>query len=233
MRTRSTLAGLSLLVCLTGCVADDTRGSESSAAATTPTSEQKAIPDGTAPIEPGTYRIPASAWSVVDFTVTFPKGWTVQYGHNYLKHEDGDGELGFYAVEVDEIFTDACVGGEEFTEIGPSAYDLAAALLRQPGPKATGLHRSTLGGYPAIVINMKVPKTLDLKACAFEGVGLQIWYSAPADKYFVLLRDGFAEVYILDIDGQRQVFLVQTRAGASQKDRRELDAILDSIHIEA
>lgn len=38
-----------------------------------------AIPAGTAAIEPGTYRIPGSAWSDVDFTVTFPEGRTVQY----------------------------------------------------------------------------------------------------------------------------------------------------------
>ncbi len=151
-----------------------------------------AIPAGTAPIEPGTYRIPKSAWSVVDFTVSFPKGWTVQYGHTYLKHSDGDDELGFYAVQVDEIFTDACEGGEDFTEVGPSVYDLAEALLKQPGPRADGLYRDTLGGYPAIAIYLSIPKNLDLNACNLEGIGLQIWYSAPADKHFVLLRDGFA-----------------------------------------
>jgi hypothetical protein len=54
-------------------------------------------------IESGTYRIPRSEWSLADFTVTFPEGWTAQYGHVYIKHSDGDDELGFYAVVVDEI----------------------------------------------------------------------------------------------------------------------------------
>ena len=92
------------------------------------------IPAGTAPIEPGRYEIPKSEWSVVDFAVRFPKGWTVQDGHTYLKHSDRDDELSFYAVQVDQIYTDACQGGEDFTEVGPGVYDLAEALLKQPGP---------------------------------------------------------------------------------------------------
>ena len=65
-----------------------------------------------------------------------------------------------------------------------------------------------------------------------EGIGLQIWYSAPADKYFVLLADGIASVYVVDVDGQRQVFLTQYRSATSDEDVRELQTILDSIHLE-
>lgn len=227
------LVGLSLLGCLAGCEVGDASEPQSATPPATPSPTHAAIPAGTAPIEPGSYLIPKSEWSVVDFRVRFPKGWTVQYGHTYLKHSDGDDELGFYAVQVDEIYTDACVGGEDFTEVGPSVYDLTEALLNQPGPNASPMYRTTLGGYPAIAIYLTIPKNLDLKACNLEGIGLQIWYSYPADKHFVLLRDGSAQVYILEVDGQRQVFLTQIRAGASEKDRRELYDVLDSIHIES
>ena len=184
------------------------------------------------PSSAGTYLIPKSAWSVADFTVTFPKGWTVQYGHVYAKHPDADGEVGFYAVTVDEIFTDACEGGEDITQVGPTVHDLAAALRTQSGQRADGPYEDTLGGYPALRFDLYVPKHLDLKACNLEGIGLQIWYSAPSDKYFVLLRDGIAWVYILNVGGQRQVFLAQHRSPASRKDVGELQAILDSIRIE-
>ncbi len=190
-----------------------------------------AIPAGTAAIEPGTYRIPKSAWSVTDFTVAMPEGWTAQYGQP-IKHADGDDEIGFYAVLVDSIFTDACVGGDDFAKVGPSVDDLAAALLKQPGPQASGPVETTLGGYPATRIDLSVPDGFDLKPCNLEGAGLQIWYSPPADKYFVLLADGTASVYIVDVDGQRQVFVTQYRAGTSAEDVRELQSVLDSIHIE-
>ena len=184
-------------------------------------------------IEPGTYRIPRSEWSLVDFTVTFPEGWTVQYGHVYIKHPDTDDELGFYAVLVDAINADACEGNNgELVEVGPSVDDLAAALLQQQGPLASGPIDATLGGYPATRIDLTVPDGFDLEPCNLEDIGLQVWYSAPADKYFVLLPGGNMSVHIVDVDGQRQVFLTGGFA-ASDEDVRELQAILDSIQIES
>jgi hypothetical protein len=136
-------------------------------------------------------------------------------------------------VTVDEIFADACAGTNgELIEVGPTVHDLAAALLTRSGQRAEGPYEDTLGGYPALRFDLYVPKNLDLKACNLEGIGLQIWYSAPSGKYFVLLRDGIGWVYILNVDGQRQVFLAQHRSPASPKSMRELSAILESIRIE-
>jgi hypothetical protein len=216
-----------LVVALAGCAQTP------ATTETAPSPTLGAIPAGTAPIEPGTYRIPRSAWSVADFTITFPEGWTVQYGHVYLKHSDAPDELGFYPVVVDAIYTDACKeSGADLMDVSPSVDDLAAALLEQPGPKASDPVETTLGGYPATRIDLTVPERLDLNRCRFGDIGLQIWYSPPADKYFVLLHDGVASAYIVDVDGQRQVFLTQYRSAASAEDVRELQAILDSIQIE-
>jgi hypothetical protein len=76
------------------------------------------------------------------------------------------------------------------------------------------------------------PHMLTAEKVSDGPIGLQIWYSLPTDKYFVLLPDGIASVYIVDVDGQRQVFLTQHRSATSDEDSRELQAILDSIHIE-
>jgi len=241
MRNRRgrTLVVVVLLVVLTGCgggVASEPRASMPSATpAATPDATTTPFPDSTEPvmIEPGTYRIASSAWSVTDFSVTFPEGWTVQYGHVYASNTDEDDEFGFYAVVVDDIFADACEGETGgLTEIGPSADDLADALLQQPGPEANGPIDTTLGGYPAIQIDLTIPGALDLATCSFEGVGLQIWYSVPADKYFVLLADGVASVYIVDVDGQRQVFLMQHGSATPDDDLAELQSVLDSIRFE-
>lgn len=228
-----------LLAVVTACA----RGVASEPPASTPSGTPSPTARATVPplpysvepvaIEPGTYRIPDSAWSVADFTVSFPEGWTVQYGHVYAKKDGTPEEFGFYAVVVNAIYADACAGFTgELMEVGPSVDELAAALLQQPGPMASGPVPTTLGGYPASRIDLTVPESFDLEACSLGSIGLQIWYSAPADKYFVLLADGTASVYIVDVDGQRQVFLTAYRSATSDEDLAELQAVLDSIHVE-
>jgi hypothetical protein len=191
------------------------------------------IPSGDGPIEPGTYRIPKSDWSVTDFTVAFPAGWTVQYGHVYANGGNGDDEVGFYPVVVDEIFAEGCAGSDSgVIEVGPSVDDLAEALLHQSGSSKNGPFATTLGGHPATRIDLTVPEDFDLASCNAPDIGLRIWYSAPADKNFVLLDKATASVYILDVNGVRQVFLTQYGRTASEEDRAELQAVLRSIRIE-
>ena len=186
------------------------------------------------PIEPGTYLIPSSAWSVADFMVAFPEGWTVQYGHVFSRHADEDNEFGFYPVVVDEIYADACRGERgDVVTVGPGVQDLVDALLEQPGPAKRGPVDTTLGGYPAIRIDLSIPRRLQHRDCFLgPGTGVQVWYSEPADKYFVLLPGAVASVYVVDVDGKPQVFLSQVGNPKSAQDRAELQTVLDSIHIE-
>jgi hypothetical protein len=184
------------------------------------------------PVEPGTYHVAPSAWSEAGYTITLPRGWETQYGHTFIKHSDAPGELGFYFVIVDAIFSDPCLGEGELIEVGQSVDDLVDALLEQPVVLASEPEETTLGGLPAKRIDFSVPDDLDAAACRM-GEHLQIWYSPPADKYFVLLGDGTASGYVLDVDGQRQVFLTQYRAGATPEDVAEMETIVESIEIDS
>ena len=153
----------------------------------------------------------------MDFTVTFPEGWAVLEGHVYLKHPDAPDEFRVYAAVPDTFYADACEDDGGRMEVGLSVDDLAAALLQQRGPMASGPVDTTLGGYPASRIDLTVPEGFDLKACRLEGAGLQIWFSHPTDDYFVLVPDGIASVYIVDVDGRRQVFLTQHTSATSAR----------------
>jgi hypothetical protein len=231
-RGHALVVSTAMVVALAGCAVDSSGTTQPSTPTSVSPSTASMPVDG--PIEPGTYQIRSSAWSVADFTVTFPPGWAVQYGHVYSKHEDQAGEIGFYAVVVDQIYTDACRGEGVAQQVGPHVDDLVTALLQQRGPEAGGPVDTTFGGRPATRIDFLVPAGLDLQSCrlADAGVlGLQIWYSPPADKYFVLLNDGIASAHILDVDGHRQVFLTQHRAGTTASDLMELREILDSVRI--
>ncbi len=241
------LAATVLLAAFTACAAGSGESSASTSSTspsatpvttTTPSPMPSAVPtpfafsEDDVAIEPGTYRIPSSAWSLRDFTVTFPEGWSVQYGHVYHKHSDTEVDVSVYAVVVDAIHADACAGsGGEIMEVGPSVDDLGAALLQQSGPVASDPVETTLGGYRAIRVDLSIPDGFDLTSCNAADVGLQVWYSAPADKNLVLLRDEIMSVYIVDLDGQRQVFLAGRHAMAND-DAQELQEVLNSIQIE-
>jgi hypothetical protein len=119
-------------------------------------------------------------------------------------------------------------------DVGPAVDDLFTALGEQPGLRTTDPVDTTLGDHPATRIDLEVSQRLDLKKCRMAGVGvhgLQVWYSEPADKYFVLEANWRASVYVLDVDGERQVFLTQQGPGTSEADLAELRGVLDSIRI--
>jgi hypothetical protein len=189
------------------------------------------------PVEAGTYHIEPSESSVAGVTLTLPDGWEAHDGLPYVIKASGpDEEAFFYFVTVDAIYSDPCVGsageeGGDLMQVGPSVDDLAQALLNQPHTVATGPVDTTLGGLPAKRIDLTMADDFDTAECNVP-VGLQIWYSEPADNYFVLLADGTASVYILDVNGERQVFLTQVRDATRAEDVVELKAIIESIVID-
>jgi hypothetical protein len=228
-------AGLFLLVGVAGCGGGSSAESRSPGSPGTPSATSLSMPvangDAEEAIEPGSYQIPKSEWSASDFTVKFPDDWSVQYGHVYHQNDQQGETAEFYAIDLDEIYTDACHGDGIPKALGPGVDGLVAALRDQEGPIASEPVETTLGGYPATRIDLRIPQGLDLKDCrlADDGVlGLQLWYSAPADKYFVL--QGEASVYILDVDGDRQVFLTQ-QLSPTPRGRAEMQAVLDSIRV--
>ena len=198
------------------------------------------------PLEPGTYRVSSAGrtgsdpmrWSIVDFTITLPEGWTGHTGHYLSKHEDVDeaAGVGIYPVLVDEVYADPCEGERGPTvAVGSEVDDLVDALLAQPGPAASEPVQTVIGGHPATRVDLEVPEGADLGSCNLADYGppgLQIWFSDLSDKYFVLMPGSTASVYVVDVDGERQVFLTQHGPAASDEDLRELQSMVDSIRID-
>ncbi len=236
--TRSALGVATILLMgLAGCDGGSSAEPRTSAPPATPSSTPPSMPvgDGDAEeaIEPGRYRIPSSPWSTTDFAVTFPEGWTVQYGHVYHQNNPQGETAELYAVVLDAIYTDSCHGEGVPRKVGPGVDALVDALRDQRGTAAGDPTQTTVGGHPATRLDLAIPDGLDLKECrlAEDGVlGLQLWYSEPADKYFVLQPDGTASIYVLDVDGDRQVFVTQQFSHAPE-DRAEVQAVLDSIRV--
>jgi hypothetical protein len=177
-------------------------------------------------IRPGTYRVLASDTSAVDYTVTFPDDWRLNW--NFSRHSEP--ELSLTTYVVDEIFADACQGEQgAVTPVGPSSADLVTALLTQPGADVTGPAATSLGGLPATRVDLHIPSDLDLKTCSLRGQGLQIWYQKSVDAWLAVVPRTTASVYVVDVNGKRQVFVTQVGNATTPADRAELQTILESI----
>lgn len=149
---RATLAVIAWMLAATGltaCSGGPYGSGDGPDAPTGPSATFRTMPEWDAesggahtPIEPGTYLVPRSPWSVADFTVTFPAGWTVQYGHVYGSNAEAADEFGFYAVVVDEVFHDSCAPEDETTRaVGPGIDDLGTALREQLGGERPSANR--------------------------------------------------------------------------------------------
>ncbi|WP_460711236.1 hypothetical protein [Nocardioides dilutus] len=201
--------------------------SQTSSAAVAP------LPSEDGVVGPGTYLVPRSMWSAVDFTITFPEDWRVREGNLFDTNSEQDDEFGIQPFVVTKIYADACSGekGAE-VQVGPGVEDLVDALLAQTGPAKTTVE-TTLGGYPATRVDLRVPDRLQTRDCFVgPGTGVQIWLNGPTN-YLWLAPDGLLRIYVVDVDGERAVFTSQYRpAHTSQEDQTELQEVLDSIQIQ-
>jgi hypothetical protein len=199
------VAALSLSAGLTGC-----GGGGSAEARVAATPSPRAVPSSEADLGAGTYLVPSDELSSFDYTVTFPAGWHARGGNEFGKNTDLPSEVSFLPYVVEEVFADACRGEEgPVTKVGARPQDLVDALLAQSGPVKSRPVQTTLGDYPATRVDLRIPDSLQDKDC-FEGpgTGVQLWLSKPAG-YLVLLPQGTVSVYVVDVNGRRQVFTTQ------------------------
>ena len=242
VKTRSShmaLLGVLLLAgTLTACEGDADAGSPADDApsaeeSTTPSAANASLPTDDGGLAPGTYLVPSSRWSSVDFTITFPDDWFVREGKIFDTNIEQPDELGIQTFVVTKIYADACRGqrGAE-TRVGPTVDDLVGALLAQPGPHQSS-RETTVGGYPATRVDLRVPDSLQTEDCFLgPGTGVQIWRNGPGN-FLVLDPQGLLSIYVVDVDGEPAVFTSQYRpAHTSPEDEAELHQVLDSIEIQ-
>lgn len=234
-RTHTVAAAAAVVVVLLGVVGGGLRilHPDESAAPHFVDQPARSLPTDDGVVEPGTYLVPSSIWSAVEFTITFPEDWRVREGNLFDTNSEQDDEFGIQPFVVTKIYADACQGerGAQ-TPVGPSVDELVDALLAQPGPAKTAVE-TTLGGYPATRVDLRVPDRLQTKNC-FQGpgTGVQIWLNGPKN-YLVLDPNGLLSIYVVDVDGERAVFTSQYRpAHTSSEDKAELQQVLDSIEIQ-
>jgi hypothetical protein len=168
--------------------------------------------------------------------LTVPAGWESFDPSFVLKHPDEEAGGWGLAVEawlVGNVYTDPCRRAASNPPVGPTVDDLVSALVKEAGPNASAVTDTTLGGYRAKRIVLTVPADVDLATCREEsyswwnhrdeptGWGPRIFGQARVDT-----------VYVLDIDGTRQVVTAGYLPNSTAADRAEQDQIVASIRFE-
>jgi hypothetical protein len=231
------LGGLIVAITLTACAGPAASTGAASPGAPSPSPLSYPALAGSVPsriLEPGTYFVAAGSWSEVPLTLTVPAGWVAEnYGRTISKHSGEPVEVGLNVYAITDIFSDACTGTEANRQkVGPTADDLIRALTEQRnGAVMSEPIPINIGGYPATRVDLSVSPELDLTTCRPPGpVGIQIW-QAIGEKYFVLLADGGASLYVADVGGERLVLTAQHWNASSPEDIAEMEAIVASIDI--
>lgn len=188
-------------------------------------------------LEPGTYLLDfqnrASGGRVYPrVVVTVPDGWA--NGDGWVI--DGRPETPRWSAitfwDVNKVYAHPCDWrGEQLIDPGRTVDGLVEALVDRPLRNATAPVEVTVDGYQGYMLEWSVPTDIDFTSCddsffeSWTGLG---WSS---DRY----QQGPGQVdrlWILDIDGSRLVIDAMYMPGATEQDREELFAVVDSIRFQ-
>jgi hypothetical protein len=180
--------------------------------------------------EGGTYLVSNGESSM---RVTIPAGWdNGNSGRDIRKHRDQPNEVtfGIYSPDLN-VFQDACASEDvPPRSIGPTTDDLVAALNAQQNSDVSEPAEVTIGGRPAMRLEISIPDGLDLAGCT-DGT-LKIWVDGSGSYFAGLGPTGSAPVTIVETPSGRMVIYTGSESGATASDLAELQAIIDSIQFE-
>lgn len=175
-------------------------------------------------LDPGTYAIAGEDLSA---TLTVPAGWG-NLGQRGVGKGDGDSAVVAtfwpYPTDLTKVYSDPCDWATSTIQpqVGPTVDDLANALAAQAMRGDAVPTAVTIDGYEGKYLDMSVPLDIDFANC--DGGEFRSWWGRWHQGPGQIDR-----VYILDVDGVRQVFIAHHMPGASAADLAEQQAIVESI----
>jgi hypothetical protein len=200
----------------------------------TPTAPPLVLPATTSrtPLEPGTY-VTGGAFQV-PVTVTVPAGWAGNTSGPYLANvgkgiDDQFGGVFFQIFE--QVSVDPCQPELGFIDpLGPTADDLVTALTNMPGIEVADVSDITVDGFSGTQLTVTAPESFD--DCSLSEDGYVIW-RLPLGATYAPGPGLATRVRILDVGDERLVIDVPDVPGTTDEERAEIQAVVDSIQIEA
>lgn len=178
-------------------------------------------------IDPGTYTF---AGEGLNATITVPAGWGNLEQIGVTK---GSGETFMvvtfwpFSGDFNEVYSDPCNWSTSIIEppVGPTVDDLANALAAQAMRGDAVPTDVAIDGYQGKSLEMSVPTDIVLADC--DGGEFRSWsgryHQGPGQV---------DRVYILDVEGEREVIIVHHMPGASEADLAEQQAVFESIDLQ-
>jgi hypothetical protein len=179
-------------------------------------------------------RLDAGTYAIADpfpvrVTVTTPDGWAMwALSPDVTGIDKASRQAGFGVWIADNLFVDPCDAdlGELAPPVGPSVDDLAAALEDVAFYTVTPATDVTFDGRPAKRLEITAPR--DVAGC----VGDTYLWSTPGGERKFLSAGEHAVMTILEVDGTRLIVYAVDFPGASDADRAELEAVIQSMEFQ-
>jgi hypothetical protein len=136
------------------------------------------------------------------------------------------------------VYTGGCHwrGTERIPTVGPTVDDLATALQALAGPGASPPTAVTVGGYSGKKVELSIPEDLDVTTCDSDGdypiFGRFVTDAGYGAGPYTHGKGQHNTIFIVDVDGTRQVIDAMYLPGTSAADRAEQDQIVASIRFE-
>ena len=195
-------------------------------------------------LDPGRYRLGSAGLvgsAPATLSIMVPPGWTSNssalVNKNYGPVEAADAGAAFVVWQISNRYKQPC-SDHTLLEPAPgsSIDELLNSLASQPGIKAGPLTAVTVDGYSGKYVELTV--ATDIATCAVaQGEaplsGFWLWASPDGDRRYVQGSDEMDRIYAVDVGGTRFTFAARIPKRTTAADRAELQAIIDSISIEA
>jgi hypothetical protein len=180
-------------------------------------------------LEPGAYVVDGPFPSRISFSV--PSGWYTYAAvdeHLAAVCKGTNCAIGLSFWIIDNLPVDGCDLSLGYLDppVGPSVDDLATALVAQPGYLATGPTPTSMSGFTGEYLEL-VGQGIPAGGC-FERT---TWTIGP--HWRRSMHEEADQIWILDVGGTRLVVDAFATREAAPADRAELQAMVDTIHIEA
>jgi hypothetical protein len=128
---------------------------------------------------------------------------------------------------VVNVYADPCKQTLLSPSVGPTAADLAAALLTIPGTDATGPTDVTVGGRSATHVVLTVREDVGCDAQDFH-----LWAGPGESARYASQLPTTIRVWIVDVDGERVFIESELLAGGTAELDQEINQIVDSVRFE-
>ena len=175
-------------------------------------------------LQPGTYTLAHG----LNATMTVPAGWGNLDQRGVVKDSDGSSFMAVvfwpFPTDFNEVYSDPCDWSTTVIEppVGPTVDDLANALAAQAMRGDADPTEVTVDGFHGKYLDMSVPSEIDFGDC--DDGEFRSWagrfHQGPGQ---------IDRVYILDVDGQRQVLIAHHMPATSAADLAEQQAVFESI----